>query len=887
MLFVLLLVFQLETNAQIDPAHCRYPLGMEDGRIKDHDITASSQWYETTGPQYARLNREEGDGAWCPAGLLQPSDTQYLQVDLGQLTFLTVVGTQGRYARNSGNEFARMYRLNYSRDGLLWKSWKNRLGDKIMKANDNSYASVIKDLHPPVISRFIRLIPVTQVPNTVCMRVELYGCPWHDGLISYSSPEGQQMYSSPGYPIVSLNDSTYDGVHERRKLSGGLGQLTDGVIGQDDFLVTRQYHVWQGYDYVGWKNGSLGSGHVEMEFVFDKQRNFTSMKVHCNNMFQSGVKIFSSVSCSFKPRLLANWEAEPAEFHTVLDDRNPSARYVTVPLGRRTAKALRCRFTFADMWMMFSEISFQSVNTVIPTQMTPVVTSAWPNEESSMPTTQKTGNLPSLSCPFFSGTKILLATNPSVEGQPDNGNTPVLIGCLVTIILLLVVIIFLILRCQYVCKVLEKAPRRILEEVTVRLSSSSDTVILQTPPVPPRVSQMDPPYERIFLLDPQYQDPAALRNKLPELSQSAEASACGGGYAEPDVTQCTPHQCFHNSVPHYAETDIVSLQGVTGSNMYAVPALTVDSLTRKDISVAEFPRHRLFFREKLGEGQFGEVHLCEAEGLPEFLGEGAPLPDRDGRSVLVAVKQLRADATNNARNDFLKEIKIMSRLNDPNIIQLLCVCVSSDPLCMVTEYMENGDLNMFLSQREMESTLTHANNIPSVSLSDLLHMSVQISSGMRYLASLNFVHRDLATRNCLLDRRLTIKIADFGMSRNLYSSDYYRIQGRAVLPIRWMAWESILLGKFTTASDVWAFGVTLWEIFTLCKEQPYSLLSDEQVIENTGEFFRNQGRQIFLFPPPLCPSSLFELMMRCWDRDIADRPTFEGLYQALRPHVAL
>uniref|UniRef100_A0A674CZP8 Discoidin domain-containing receptor 2 n=1 Tax=Salmo trutta TaxID=8032 RepID=A0A674CZP8_SALTR len=803
-------------------AHCRYPLGMEDGRIQDHAITASSQWYETTGPQYARLNREEGDGAWCPAGLLQPSDTQYLQVDLGQLTFLTVVGTQGRYARNSGKEFARMYRLNYSHDGQLWRSWKNRLGNKTMEANDNAYVSVIKDLHPPIISRYVRLIPVTKMPTTVCMRLELYGCPWHDGLTSYSSPEGQLMMP-PGYPIASLNDSTYDGAHERRKLSGGLGQLTDGVIGQDDFLVTRQYHVWPGYDYVGWRNGSLGSGYVEMEFVFDKQRNFTSMKVHSNNMFYRGVKIFSSVSCSFKPRLIATWEAEPVEFRTVLDDRNPSARYVTVPLGRRNAKALRCRFHFADVWMMFSEISFQSGRRGI---------------------SQLLNSSPSV-------------TNPSAKDQPDDGNTPILIGCLVTIILLLVVIIFLILWCQYVCKVLEKAPRRILEEeVTVRLSSSSDTIILQTPPVPPRVSQMDHPYERVFLLDPQYQDPAGLRNKLPELSRSAETSD----------GECPP--CL--SVPHYAETDIVSLQGVTGSNMYAVPALTVDSLTRKDISVAEFPRHRLLFREKLGEGQFGEVHLCEAEGLPEFLGEGAPLPDRDGRPVLVAVKQLRADATNNARNDFLKEIKIMSRLNDPNIIQLLCVCVSSDPLCMVTEYMDNGDLNMFLSQREMEN---------------LLHMSVQISSGMRYLASLNFVHRDLATRNCLLDRRLTIKIADFGMSRNLYSSDYYRIQGRAVLPIRWMAWESILLGKFTTASDVWAFGVTLWEIFTLCKEQPYSLLSDEQVIENTGEFFRNQGRQIFLFAPLLCPPSLFELMMRCWDRDIADRPTFEGLYQALRPHV--
>lgn len=874
-LFLLLILQATAAFGQIDPAHCRYALGMEDGRIKDADITASSQWYETTGPQYARLNREEGDGAWCPKGQPEPSDNQYLQVDLGRLTFLTVVGTQGRYARSSGNEFARAYRLNYSRDGLVWKSWKNRRGNTVMEGNKNAYTSVINDLHPPIITRYIRLIPVTGLSTTVCMRVELYGCPWEDGLISYSTPEGQFMML-PGYTITTLNDSTYDGTHEKKRLFGGMGQLTDGVTGLDDFLLTRQYPAWPGYDYLGWKNDTEGTqGSVDMEFIFDRQRNFTSMKVHSNNMFTRGVKIFSSVSCWFKPRLSADWEPEPVSFNTVLDDRNPSARYVTVPLSRRTAKSLRCRFYFADVWMMFSEISFQSEDTIIPTLMTQDVTSTPVSEESTTLTTPKT------------------ETNPSASVPPDDGNTPILIGCLVTIILLLVIIIFLILWCQYVCKVLEKAPRRILdEEVTVRLSSCSDTIILQTPPVPPRSghasagpANTDPHYERVFLLDPQYQNPAVLRNKLPELSQSAEASACGGGYAEPDITQCTPHQCFHSNAPHYAETDIVRLQGVTGSNMYAVPALTVDSLTRKDISAAEFPRQQLIFREKLGEGQFGEVHLCEAEGLPEFLGEGSPLPDRDGRSVLVAVKQLRADATSQARNDFLKEIKIMSRLNDPNIIRLLCVCVSSDPLCMVTEYMENGDLNMFLSQREIESTLTHANNIPSVSLSDLLHMSVQISSGMKYLASLNFVHRDLATRNCLLDRRLTIKIADFGMSRNLYSSDYYRIQGRAVLPIRWMAWESILLGKFTTASDVWAFGVTLWEIFTLCKEQPYSLLSDEQVIENTGEFFRNQGRQIFLYAPPLCPPSLFELMMRCWSRDIPDRPTFEGLYQALKPHV--
>uniref|UniRef100_A0A3P9IZ61 Discoidin domain-containing receptor 2 n=1 Tax=Oryzias latipes TaxID=8090 RepID=A0A3P9IZ61_ORYLA len=824
LLFLLLILQTSAAVGQIDPGHCRFPLGMEDGRVKDKDITASSKWYETTGPQFARLNREEGDGAWCPEGQLQHSDSQYLQVDLSVLTFLTLVGTQGRYARGLGKEFARAYRLNYSRDGLTWKAWKNRQGNTVIEGNKNTYAIVYKELHPSIIARFVRLIPVTELSSTVCMRVELYGCPWHDGLISYSAPEGQLMIP-PGYPPASLNDSIYDGTHERRPLFGGLGQLTDGVVGMDDFLLTHEKQVWSGYDYLGWRNDSQGTqGHVEMEFVFDRQRNFTSMKVHSNNLFTRGVKIFSYVSCWFKPRLIANWEQETVTFRTVLDDRNPSARYVTVPLNQRTAKAIRCRFYFADVWMMFSEISFQS------------------------------GENPHPDLKTSTHGELKVKSNDPTEET----NTPILIGCLVTIILLLVVIIFLILWCQCVCKVLEKAPRRILdEEVTIRLSSCSDTIIMQTPPVPPRTGH----------------------------APTGREPPCGGGYAEPDVTQCTPHQSFHSNAPHYAETDIIRLQGVTGSNMYAVPALTVDSLTRKDISAAEFPRQQLIFREKLGEGQFGEVHLCEAEGLPEFLGEGSPLPDRDSRPVLVAVKQLRADATLQARNDFLKEIKIMSRLDDPNIIRLLCVCVSSDPLCMVTEYMENGDLNMFLSQREIESTLTHANSIPSVSLCDLLHMAVQISSGMKYLASLNFVHRDLATRNCLVDRRLTIKIADFGMSRNLYSSDYYRIQGRAVLPIRWMAWESILLGKFTTASDVWAFGVTLWEIFTLCKEQPYSLLSDEQVIENTGEFFRNQGRQIFLYSPPLCPPSLFELMMRCWSRNITDRPTFDGIYQTLRRHV--
>ncbi|NXA39334.1 DDR2 protein, partial [Eudromia elegans] len=844
-------------------AICRYPLGMQEGTIRDEDITASSQWYDSTGPQYARLQREEGDGAWCPAGLLQPEDVQFLQMDLHKLFFITLIGTQGRHARATGKEFARAYRIDYSRNGERWISWKDRHGRQVIQGNINTYDVVLKDLRPPIIARFIRVIPVTELPMTVCMRVELYGCVWYDGLASYSIPEGGTI-AVPGFPIVYLNDSTYDGYHERRHLYGGLGQLTDGVLGLDDFTQSHQYRVWPGYDYVGWKNESFSTGAVEMEFQFDRPRNFTSMKVHCNNMFSKGVKIFQKVECLFKPRLIAEWEPEPVGVATVLDDKNPSARFVTVPLNQRVGKAILCRFSFADSWMMMSEISFQSdmesVNPLLVTaapRTTELLEAEYNVTEGTWETTSS-------------------VTSTWIGEKADDSNTSILVGCLVAIILLLLMIIIIILWKQYVQKRLEKAPRRILEEdATVRLSFYSYTIANNQT----QIHQSNPTYERAFPLDLEYHQPATLLHKLPELSQSAEDSVCSGDYAEPDLTKSTPHQGFQNNVPHYAETDIVHLQGVTGNNMYAVPALTVDSLTKKDISVGEFPRQQLRLKEKLGEGQFGEVHLCEADGLLEFLGVSSTEFTR--QPVLVAVKMLRSDVNKTARNDFLKEIKIMSRLKNPNIIRLLGVCVRDDPLCMITEYMENGDLNQFLSQREIYSKFAVSNNIPCVSYSNLLYMATQIASGMKYLASLNFVHRDLATRNCLVGNNYTIKIADFGMSRNLYSGDYYRIQGRAVLPIRWMAWESILLGKFTTASDVWAFGVTLWEMFILCKEQPYSLLSDEQVIENTGEFFRSQGRQIYLSQTPLCPNPVFDLMLKCWSRDIKDRPTFDMIHHFL------
>uniref|UniRef100_A0A8C6NS29 receptor protein-tyrosine kinase n=1 Tax=Nothobranchius furzeri TaxID=105023 RepID=A0A8C6NS29_NOTFU len=669
---------------------CRYALGMSGGQITDEDISASSQWSESTAARYGRLDCEEGDGAWCPEITVEPDHLkEFLQVDLRSLYFITLVGTQGRHAGGMGNEFAQMYKIKYSRDGSRWISWRNRQGKQVIEGNRNTYDIALRDLQPPIIARLVRFMPVIDHSMNVCMRVELYGCEWLDGLVSYNSPVGQQM-SLPAYPVY-LNDSVYDGaiIHS---MTEGLGLLTDGVCGEDDFTLSHVHIGWPGYDYVGWNNNSFPDGFVEIMFEFDRTRNFTSMKVHCNNMYSQHVKAFRQVVCYFRSDL--DWEATPLSFSPVKDEKNPSARFVTVNLANHMASAIKCQFYFADAWMLFSEITFQS------------------------------------------GTAELgVSPRPSPEDDPthkvDDSNTRILIGCLVAIIFILVAIIVIILWRQVWQKMMEK------------------------------------------------------------------------------------------------------------------------------------------------------VHLCEAEGMQEFMDEDYLFDVPEDQPVLVAVKMLRSDANKNARNDFLKEIKIMSRLKDPNIIRLLAVCIYSDPLCMITEYMENGDLNQFLSHHEPEGQLALFSKAPTVSFSNLCYMATQMASGMKYLSSLKFVHRDLATRNCLVGKNYTIKIADFGMSRNLYSGDYYRIQGRAVLPIRWMSWESILLGKFTTASDVWAFGVTLWEVLNFCKEQPYSQLTDEQVIENTGEFFRDQKRQIYLPQPVLCPDSLYQIMLSCWRRNAKERPSFQEIHKAL------
>ena len=277
---------------------------------------------------------------------------------------------------------------------------------------------------------------------------------------------------------------------------------------------------------------------------------------------------------------------------------------------------------------------------------------------------------------------------------------------------------------------------------------------------------------------------------------------------------------------------------------------------------------------ELGTGLFGKVVLAETVSLSAKDLRLSESDDNKSKSTLVAVKKLKSGAPNATKVAFEKEVNFMSRLTDRNVIRILGVCYEDTPFIMM-EYMEKGDLNQYLQKFKTLST-TDLEPQGQITARTLVHMATQIASAMKYLASHNFVHRDLATRNCLVGPNYLVKISDFGMSRSLYDSHYYRIHGRFALPVRWMAFECFY-GKFSQKSDVWAFGVTMWEIFTLAKEQPYSDMSDKQVVDDA---LKGKNRQT-LARPYMCSLEVYKIMLECWAHNSKQRATFEELFQLL------
>uniref|UniRef100_A0A3Q2WDP6 receptor protein-tyrosine kinase n=1 Tax=Haplochromis burtoni TaxID=8153 RepID=A0A3Q2WDP6_HAPBU len=256
--------------------------------------------------------------------------------------------------------------------------------------------------------------------------------------------------------------------------------------------------------------------------------------------------------------------------------------------------------------------------------------------------------------------------------------------------------------------------------------------------------------------------------------------------------------------------------------------------------------------EVIGAGEFGEV--CRGR---------LKIPGK--KENYVAIKTLKGGYTDKQRRDFLSEASIMGQFQHPNIIHLEGIITASCPVMILTEYMENGALDSFLRLNDSQFTPIQ-----------LVGMLRGIASGMKYLAEMSYVHRDLAARNILINSNLVCKVSDFGLSRFLQenSSDpTYTSSLGGKIPIRWTAPEAIAFRKFTSASDVWSYGIVMWEVMSF-GERPYWDMSNQDVINAIEQDYR-------LPPPPDCPTHLHQLMLDCWQKDRSARPRFAELVSAL------
>uniref|UniRef100_A0A4W5RSA1 Receptor tyrosine kinase like orphan receptor 1 n=1 Tax=Hucho hucho TaxID=62062 RepID=A0A4W5RSA1_9TELE len=281
----------------------------------------------------------------------------------------------------------------------------------------------------------------------------------------------------------------------------------------------------------------------------------------------------------------------------------------------------------------------------------------------------------------------------------------------------------------------------------------------------------------------------------------------------------------------------------------------------------ELPLSAVRFMEELGECTFGKIYKGHLY-----------IPGME-HAQLVAIKTLKDYSSPGQWGDFQQEASVMAELHHHNVVCLLGVVTQEQPVCMLFEFLNQGDLHEFLIMRSPHSDVGCSSDEDGTIKSildhgDFLHLAIQVAAGMEYLASHSFVHKDLAARNILVGERLHVKISDLGLSREIYASDYYRVQPKALLPIRWMPPESMAYGKFTSESDIWAFGVVLWEIFSYGL-QPYYGFSNQEVMEMVRK------RQLLPCPED-CPPRVFSLMTECWQEGPARRPRFKDIHGRLR-----
>ncbi|XP_056150991.1 tyrosine-protein kinase SRK2 [Lampris incognitus] len=307
------------------------------------------------------------------------------------------------------------------------------------------------------------------------------------------------------------------------------------------------------------------------------------------------------------------------------------------------------------------------------------------------------------------------------------------------------------------------------------------------------------------------------------------------------VSKTKPFETIKELVAHYSQQE-AGLCVRLGEPCKKIEAPQTHGLSYNTVDQWEINRTSIRLLRKLGAGQFGEVY----EGLWN-------------ETTAVAVKTLKPGSMD--PKDFLREAQIMKKLRHPKLIQLYAVCTVGEPIYIITELMSNGSLLEYLQK----------DNGVKLRIADQIETAAQVAAGMAFLELQNYIHRDLAARNVLVGENNICKVADFGLARvfMMENENVYEAKEGTKFPVKWTAPEAINDNKFTIKSDIWSFGILLYEIMTF-GQMPYPTMSNYQVVQRVPTGYRMPC-------PPHCPKVLYEIMSDCWKQNEQERPTFETL----------
>ncbi|XP_041373566.1 tyrosine kinase receptor Cad96Ca-like [Gigantopelta aegis] len=312
------------------------------------------------------------------------------------------------------------------------------------------------------------------------------------------------------------------------------------------------------------------------------------------------------------------------------------------------------------------------------------------------------------------------------------------------------------------------------------------------------------------------------------------------------------------AVTSHEEPEIVSISSGIHKESSAVTSQETREYSRLTPGSDEFPRNRVTPRNVLGEGRFGKVLKAVALDIRGL-----------GRWDEVAIKMVKESATDAEKQDFYHELLIVKKLRKHvNVVTFLGCCTVGEPALMIMEYVSGTDLLTYL-RKCRPGRLSRDEQGNTLSQKDLLSFAFQTARGLRHLENSKIVHRDVAARNVLVDKDKVCKVSDFGLARDIESADIYDITSKGPLPIRWMAPESLRDTIHTHKSDVWAYGVLLWEIVTL-GSSPYPGMSVKEVITFVLEKNKQES-------PPQCNDEISKIMQECWEFKASDRPSFDDV----------